>query len=78
MKIEYYPDTDTLSITFAAGPFTATKKDEEIDPEVLVLWDGERIGEIVIEGASSRIDLRELRRQVSFEEIGPEQVRPAA
>ncbi|HET6567191.1 MAG TPA: DUF2283 domain-containing protein, partial [Rhodothermales bacterium] len=51
MKIEYFPETDTLSIIFAAGSFEATNEDELSD--VLILRDGERIGEIVIEHASN-------------------------
>ena len=58
MKIEYFPDTDTLSIVFTAGPFEAVNEDELSD--VLILRDGGRIGEIVIEGASDRIDMAEL------------------
>ncbi len=82
MKIEYYTETDTLSIVFAAGPFEAIRDDEQSPdgplPDVLILRDGERIGEIVIEGASGRIDMAELRRQISFEEVRPDAVRSAA
>lgn len=69
MKVEYFPDTDTLSIIFAARSFEATNDDELGD--VLILRDGERIGEIVIEHASQKVDMAELRRQVSFEEVRP-------
>jgi len=46
------------------------------DPGVLLLYEGEeggasrpRIAEIVIEHASDRVDLAEMRRKVSFEEV---------
>ncbi len=75
MKIEYFPETDTLSITFAAGPFTADGEDTA-DPDVLLLYDRNahseskhQLAEIVIEHASERIDLGELRRKISFEEV---------
>ena len=78
MKVEYFPDTDTLSIVFAAGPFVPEGEDTT-DPDVTLLYDNEnRIAEIVIEHASKRIDLSELRRKVSFEEVHGEAESKAA
>ena len=69
MKVEYFPDTDTLSIVFASEPFVPEGEDTT-DPDVTLLFDAaHRLAEIVIEHASERIDLAELRRKVSFEEI---------
>lgn len=75
MKVEYFPESDTLSILFAAGPFTADGEDTA-DPDVPLLYDldtrskgKDQLAEIVIEHASERIDLGELRRKISFEEI---------
>ena len=69
MKVEYFPGADTLSIVFASGPFVPEGEDTT-DPNVTLLYDDEnRIAEILIEHASERIDLAELRRKVSFEEV---------
>ncbi len=69
MKIEYFPETDTLSLVFAAGPFEAEGGDTN-DKDITLLYDRQgRIAEIVIERASRRVDLAETRRQIGFEEI---------
>ena len=69
MRVEYFPDTDTLSIVFAATPFIPNGEDTT-DPDVTLLYDDKhRIAEILIEHASKRLDLAELRRKVSFEEV---------
>lgn len=69
MRVEYFPETDTLSIIFAADPFEAEGEDTN-DPDVLLLYDEQhRIAEIVIEHASGRVDLGEIRRRIGFEEI---------
>ena len=78
MKVEYFPDTDTLSIVFAAGPFTPEGQDTQ-DPDVTLLYDEDnRIAEIIIEHASTRTDIAELRRKVSFEEVQGQQASQAA
>ena len=78
MRVEYFPDTDTLSIVLAAGPFQAEGQDTN-DPDITLLYDGEKhLAEIVIERASQRVDLAETRRRIGFEEIRSEDVPASA
>jgi len=54
MRVELYPDTDTLSISFLAPGTVAHEGTDSGDPDVTFLWDGQgRIAEIVIEGPPS-------------------------
>ena len=77
MRVEYFPETDTLSIVLAAGPYAPEGMDTA-DPDVVVLYDEEnRVAEIVIEHASRRVDLAETRRQIGFEEIRKSEVTTA-
>ncbi|HLT45956.1 MAG TPA: DUF2283 domain-containing protein [Rubricoccaceae bacterium] len=70
MRVEYFPDTDTLSILFLPPGATAADALDTPDPDVLLFRDAQgRIGEVLIEHASKRVDLAELRRHVSFEEV---------
>ncbi len=69
MKIEYFPNTDTLSLLFAAGSFDAECLDTGDDDVTLILDEHGRIGEILIEHASRRVDLDETRRRIGFEEV---------
>jgi uncharacterized protein YuzE len=82
MRVEFFPDTDTLSILFLAPGTVAGDGVDTDDPDVTLYYDDEeRVAEIAIEHASSRIDLGELRRRVSFEEVrseGPSEMSSAA
>lgn len=69
MKVEYFPQTDTLSILLLQTP-TFVDGEDTGDPDVTLLFDGgNRLAEIVIEHASQRTDLAEIRSGISFEEI---------
>lgn len=69
MKIEYFPQTDTLSILLLHDP-GAIEGEDSGDPDVTLLFDGlNRIAEIVIDHASTRTDLDDIRRRVGFEEV---------
>ena len=72
MKIEYFPQTDTLSILLLHMPGSVEGEDTN-DPDVtLLLDDDNRIAEIVIEHASRRTDLDDIRKRIGYEEIvGP-------
>lgn len=68
MQIEYYPDTDMLNITFVPTPYEPRGAEETSDADVVIHYDTKgRIAEI--EHASERVDVEEMRRKVSFEEI---------
>ncbi|MDX1531022.1 MAG: DUF2283 domain-containing protein [Rhodothermales bacterium] len=70
MRVEFFPDTDTLSILFLAPGTVAGNGVDTADPDVTLYYDDEqRIAEIAIEHVSARVDLAELRRRVSFEEV---------
>jgi uncharacterized protein YuzE len=78
MTVEYVPETDTLTITFVPTPYEQETVLDTPDDDVLLLYDvSGRLAEIVIEHASARTDLAELRRKVSFEEIRPAPASPA-
>lgn len=69
MKIEHFPDTDTLSIVLSTRSGEVSAADAN-DREIAVLIDGEgRIVEVLIEHASSRTDLDAIRERLSFEEV---------
>jgi uncharacterized protein YuzE len=69
MKIEYFPQTDTLSILLLHMPGSVEGEDTN-DPDVTLLLDNEnRIAEIVIEHASRRTDLADIRKRIGYEEI---------
>jgi uncharacterized protein YuzE len=69
MKIEYFPQTDTLSILLLHMPGSVEGEDTN-DPDVtLLLDDDNRIAEIVIEHASRRTDLDDIRKRIGYEEI---------
>ena len=79
MKVEFFPDTDTLSILFLAPGTVAGDGVDTTDPDVTLYYDEQgRIAEVAIERASSRLDLDELRRRVSFEEVRSEDLSTAA
>lgn len=70
MRVEFFPDTDTLSILFLAPGTAAGDGVDADDPDVTLYYDEKgRIAEVAIEHASTRLDLDELRRRVSFEEV---------
>lgn len=57
MKIQYFPETDTLSVWFASGPSADT---EEIGPGAVVDFDAEgRVIAIEFEDAS-KLDVSEV------------------
>jgi uncharacterized protein YuzE len=61
MKIQYFPDTDTLSIRLNNNPSTESM---EIAPDVVVDFDAE--GVVVgldVDLASSKVDLKQLDLQ---------------
>lgn len=69
MKIEYFPQTDTLSILLLHEPGPIEGEDTN-DPDVTLLFDGaNRLAEIVIEHASTRTDLEDIRTRIRFEEV---------
>lgn len=69
MKIEYFPQTDTLSILLVHEPGSVEGEDTQ-DPDVTLLFDAEnRVAEIVIEHASARTDLENIRKRLGFEEV---------
>jgi uncharacterized protein YuzE len=69
MKIEYFPDTDTLSILMTQGADYMEGEDTN-DPDVTLLYDRDnRLAEIVVEHASRRVDLDQLRHHASFEVV---------
>jgi uncharacterized protein YuzE len=75
MKIEYYAETDSLSIVFTRAPGASVGEDSS-DDDVTIFYGEDRgsasrapIVEILIEHASERVDLSEMRRHFSFEEI---------
>jgi uncharacterized protein YuzE len=58
MKIDYFPDTDTLYIGLADRPSVDS---EEVAEGVVLDFDGEnRLVGIEIEGASHKVDLQQL------------------
>ncbi len=68
MKAEYWPDHDMLNITLAKTPYQAAEGEEVREGIVLLFDEKGRLAEIEIDHASGRVDLREMRRQLSFEE----------
>jgi uncharacterized protein YuzE len=79
MTIEYFPETDTLNITFVPTPYKQMDVVDTDDEHVVLLYDADaRLAEIVIERASERIDLAEMRRKVSFEELRADAPTPSA
>lgn len=77
MRVEYFPDTDTLSIVLSIRSEEVSVADAN-DRDLTVLIDGEgRFVEIVIEHASSRTDLDEIRERLSFEEVNGSHVSSA-
>lgn len=73
MQIEHHPDTDMLNITFVPVPYEPRGAEETEDSDVVIHYDVDgRIAEIEIEHASERVDIDEMRRKVSFEEVREE------
>ncbi len=73
MKVEYFPETDTLSIVLARTPYESGGAEDAGDPDVLLHLDRDgRVAEVAIEHASKRVDLTEVRRMISFEEVRAE------
>lgn len=67
MKVEYFPDTDTLSILLIDKP-TNVEGEDTRDPDITLLYDGaNRLAEIIIEHASQRTDLAEIRSSKQIE-----------
>ncbi|WP_416667326.1 DUF2283 domain-containing protein [Egbenema bharatensis] len=61
MKIQYFPETDTLSIRLNRNPSTES---EEIAPDVVIDFDAD--GAVVgleIDLASSKVDMKQLELQ---------------
>lgn len=70
MQIEYHPEVDMLNITFVPTPYKPRGAEETGDSDVVIHYDEKgRIAEIEIEHASERVDIDEMRRKVSFEEV---------
>lgn len=70
MKLEYFADTDTLSILLNGNPGEVDAEDTN-DPDITLLYDAtNRIAEILIEHAAHRIDLDSIRREIGFEIVG--------
>jgi uncharacterized protein YuzE len=58
MKIQYFPETDTLSIRLNSNPSTES---EEIAPDVVVDFDAAgRVVGLEIDLASSKVELKNL------------------
>ena len=68
MKAEYWPDHDLLNVTFAQTPYQQAEGEEVREGIVLMFDDAGRLAEMEVAQASERIDLQEMRRQLSFEE----------
>lgn len=69
MKVEYFPDTDTLSITLRDVPYQATGEDTN-DPDVLLYYDEQhRLAEVEVSHASRRANVEHLRVLDMFEEV---------
>jgi uncharacterized protein YuzE len=69
MNMEYFPETDTLSITLRDTPYQATGEDTG-DPDVLLYYDEQhRLAEVEVSNASRRANLRHLRGLDAFEEV---------
>lgn len=67
MKLLYFPDVDVLSIKFPPNRFHGQ---DTHDADVTLFFDKEsHISEILIENASTRMDLDKLRNEPQFEEI---------
>ncbi|HET6568127.1 MAG TPA: DUF2283 domain-containing protein [Rhodothermales bacterium] len=74
MRIEYWPDVDMLHIRLSDA-ISQHGHDAE-DPDITVHFDKDnRLVEIEVSNASRRIDLDDLRRRYSFEEVRPEEMR---
>lgn len=59
-----------LSITLARTPYEVGTGEDTNDADVTLLCDTEgRLAEIEVASASRRVDLDEMRRMVSFEEV---------
>ncbi len=72
MTIEYYPETDTLSITLRETPYQATGEDTN-DPDVLLYYDEQhRLAEVEVSHASRRANVDHLRKQPFFKEVRDE------
>jgi len=70
MQIEYYPDTDMMSITLSRTPFTVNRSAETDDADIVLLFDEKGfLAETEIQHASERVDLDEVRRRLAFEEV---------
>ncbi len=79
MRIEYYPDTDTLNITLVRTPYEVETGVDTEDPDITLLYDKQnRLSEIEIEHASRRVDIELMQRQYSFEVIEDKKDRQAA
>jgi uncharacterized protein YuzE len=69
MTIEYFPESDTLSITFREAPYQATGEDTN-DSDVVLYYDEQhRLAEIEVSHASKRSNLSHLRDQPCFKEV---------
>ena len=80
MKVQYFPETDMLSIVLAPTPYEAAGAEDTGDPDLVLHYDAaNRIAEIEIEHASKRIDIDLLKKGVHYEEhIDPRAIREGA
>lgn len=73
MTVAYWPNHDMLSITLARIPYEGTgglgESKEVHDGIVLHFGEDGRLAEIEISDASQQVDLDEIRRRYSFEEL---------
>ena len=77
MKVQYFPETDMLSIVLARAPYESAGAGDTGDPDVVLHYDTANcIAEIEIEHASRRVDVHLLRKGVSYEEhMNPKAIR---
>lgn len=77
MKLEYWPNVDVLHIQIGTAP--SAEGADAGDPDVTLHFDEQnRISEIEITNASSRVDLNDIRRRYGFEEMIVDEARSAA
>lgn len=70
MKIEYFPESDMLSITLVRTPYESAGGVDTDDPDIVLHYDSERrLAEIEVSHASDRTDLDEIRRRIGFEVV---------
>lgn len=70
MTVKYYPEVDMLTMALADTPFRQEDVRDTDDPDVLLLYDDQgRLAKIEVSHASKKINLEEMRRKISFEEV---------